>query len=216
MDFHRMAPTQPQVPRTPVAPDTVMQVKAPEKRGWATKKHDILTLGGHLGTNLLLFVVALLIAAVAWLTYSANPPTAEHSYVNAGKLQAVFLNTGQVYFGNVQAMNKDYLALNNVFYLQSASTTSNASAKSSSSSQNLSLIKLGCELHAPYDQMIINTSEITFWENIQAKGQVAKAVAKYKQENPKGQDCSTQQTQGSTSLQNQSATTNNTTATTNQ
>src|SRR6185312_12815956 len=96
----------------------------------------------------------------------------QSKYVDGSKLQAVFLNTGQVYFGNVKSFNQDYLVLSNVYYLQSSS---NGSSSSDTSNQNVSLVKLGCELHKPYDQMMVNTKEVTFWENLQADGQVAKA-----------------------------------------
>jgi hypothetical protein len=79
--------------------------------------------------------------------------------------------------------------LTNIFYLQtsSSSTTTTASANTS-----VSLVKLGCELHAPYDQMVINTTQVTFWENLQSSGQVAKAVATFEKANPDGQKCSDQ------------------------
>ncbi|MGH7233984.1 MAG: hypothetical protein ACREF7_00865, partial [Candidatus Saccharimonadales bacterium] len=62
-------------------------------------------------------------------------------------------------------------------------------------------VKLGCELHAPYDQMVINMSQVTFWENLQSTGQVAKAVAQYDKTYPHGQTC-TDQSNSSTSTTN--------------
>jgi hypothetical protein len=58
--------------------------------------------------------------------------------------------------------------------------------------------------------MVINQSQVIFWENLKADGQVAKAVAQFQKQNPNGQDCSTQNS-GSTT---QSATTPTTPATT--
>jgi len=152
------------------------------KRG----KEDMLTLGSRIGTNAILFIVALLVAAVVWFIYTSSPAS-QGKYVDASKLQAVFLNTGQVYFGNIKAFNKDYVVLGNVYYLQSSSTSASSS---SNSNQNVSLVKLGCELHRPYDTMVINTTQVTFWENLKADGQVAKAVAQFVQQNPNGQKCS--------------------------
>jgi hypothetical protein len=150
-------------------------------------------------------VVALLIATVAWLIFTASP-TAENSYINTTKMQAVFLNTGQVYFGNIQALNNDYVVLTNIYYLQTNSSSSTSS--SSTANQNVSLVKLGCELHKPYDQMVINNSQITFWENLQSGGQVAQAVAAYQKAHPSGQVSCTQQassTNSTTTLQNSSS-----------
>lgn len=136
-------------------------------------------------------LVVLLIIAVV-LVIGFGGPKSESNYVNGSRMQAVFLNTGQVYFGNIKSINPQYLVLTNIFYLQTNSNGSSAST--SNSSTNVSLVKLGCELHAPYDQMVINMSQVTFWENLHNYGQVGKAVARYEQQYPNGQTCKTQST----------------------
>jgi hypothetical protein len=210
MDFHRMTPNQPQAQRSPSAPEMIApQQKMPmQKSGWDKTKRDFLSLGDRIGTNALLFILTLLVATVVWLIYNSKAPAPQHRYVDSSKLQAVFLNTGQVYFGNVKSLNNSYFVLTNIYYLQSSnsngSNNNSNSNNNNTSNQNLSLVKLGCELHAPYDQMVINASEVTFWENLQPDGQVAKAIDQYKQQNPNGQKCSNQNsTSSSTNLQNQ-------------
>jgi hypothetical protein len=95
-------------------------------------------------------------------------------------------------------MNQSYLVLTNIYYLQSNSSSTSTSA--TAANQNVTLVKLGCELHMPYDRMIINNSEVTFWENLQPTGQVAKAVATYQTTHPNGQQtCSAQTSTQSTS-----------------
>ncbi len=143
-----------------------------------------------IGVIVVLLVVAMLLAIVF------TNPKSQSEYVYSNKLQAVFLNTGQVYFGNIASINAQYLVLDNIFYLQSNSSSS--SSTSTSNSSNVSLVKLGCELHAPYDQMVINMQQVTFWENLQATGQVAKAVAQYEKTYPHGQTCSNNSTSSST------------------
>ncbi len=135
-------------------------------------------------------VVILIIALLAYIAVGKN--NNESSYINTTKLQAVFLNTGQVYFGNIKDINNNYFILTNIFYLQTSNTNGSSSTTGSTSAANtnVSLVKLGCELHAPYDQMIINTNSVTFWENLKPTGQVAKAVAAFEKANPHGQTCS--------------------------
>lgn len=195
MDF--MGRTVPnQQPARVAAPVPVEPARGSSKRH---DKFDWLTRSSRVATNVLLFIVALLVAAVVWFIYSSSPAS-QSKYVDSTKLQAVFLNTGQVYFGNVKSFNPDYLVLSNVYYLQSSSSNG---SNSSSSNQNVSLVKLGCELHKPYDQMVVNTKEVTFWENLQADGQVAKAVSDYNKQNP-NHTCSTSSSSSSSSnLQNQ-------------
>lgn len=200
MEFmSRVTQPQPQ-PSRMSGPAPVESPRAGEHGPKRHPREDLLSKGSWIGTNALLFVVALLVAAVVWLIYTASPAT-QSRYVNSNKLQAVFLNTGQVYFGNIHSINKEYLVLTNVYYLQSNNTSGN-----NSSNQNISLVKLGCELHRPYDTMVVNLTQVTFWENLQSDGQVGKAVAQFQQQNPNGQKCSDQPASSSNNLQNQATT----------
>jgi hypothetical protein len=144
-------------------------------------------------------VIILFVALVAYIGFGSQSNANENKLVKTSRLQAVFLNTGQVYFGNIVTLNDKYYTLENIYYLQTSSSSSTTTTSSSDTS--VSLVKLGCELHAPYDQMVINSDEVTFWENLQPTGQVAKAVAAFQKENPNGQKCSDQSaaTTGTTS-----------------
>jgi hypothetical protein len=145
-----------------------------------------------------LFMFAVIIVLVGLLVFLAfgnnSSNNNEKQYIQTNKLQAVFLNTGQVYFGQINALNNNYLVLDNIFYLQTAS--SGTSSTTTNANSSVSLVKLGCELHAPLDQMVINRSQVTFWENLSPSGQVAKAVATFDKQNPNGQKCSDQSTAG--------------------
>lgn len=138
-----------------------------------------ITLGGAA-------VVILLIAVVAVIAFGGNK--SQSKYVDTSRLQAVFLNTGQVYFGNIKSLNNNYFVLTNIYYLQAA----NSGGNNANANSNVTLVKLGCELHEPYDQMIINSEQVTFWENLQDNGQVAKAVSTFQKQNPNGQKCADQ------------------------
>lgn len=186
MDFtnrnNQQANTPNQMPNNSFNPNPVANNHS-AKKSTRTNKLNIQKIG----TLFIGLILTLLLVSVILLV-SFSKPTSESGYVNTSKLQAVFLNTGQVYFGNVQTINPAYLVLTNIFYLQSNSSSSSSSSTSSNS--NVSLVKLGCELHAPYDQMIINMSSVTFWENLKPSGQVAQAVNKYYKLYPHGQTCS--------------------------
>ncbi len=166
--------------------------------------------GGGLG----LLLTALVVAAICAVAF--NDSNTEAKLVNKDKHQAIFLNTGQVYFGKVTDLNNKYITLTKIYYLQTSSTGTTTANQQANTS--VSLVKLGCELHEPYDQMVINRSQVTFWENLQDNGQVAKAIAEFVKKNPEGQKCADQSAapnsnsnvQGSTN-----STTNNTTKTTN-
>lgn len=143
-------------------------------------------------------LACLVVALVVFIGFGG--PKNEDSYVDSSKLQAVFLNTGQVYFGNIKSLNSHYFVLTNIYYLQTANNNSGSS--NSNNANNITLVKLGCELHEPYDQMVINSDQVTFWENLQDNGQVAKAVATFEQQNPNGQKCADQSSSSSTNSGN--------------
>ncbi|HEU4914200.1 MAG TPA: hypothetical protein VFT16_02215 [Candidatus Saccharimonadales bacterium] len=146
----------------------------------------------------LLFSITVLLIAIAGLFYSGRAH--EGNIVDDERNQAVFLTNGQVYFGKIKEINSQYVNLQEIYYLNSQSDNNNEDNKQATS---FSLVKLGCELHGPTDQMIINREQVSFWENLKTDGKVAKAIDQWKTENPDGQRCSdstnsTQQSTGTT------------------
>ncbi|HEX8227447.1 MAG TPA: hypothetical protein VF572_06280 [Candidatus Saccharimonadales bacterium] len=164
------------------------------------------TFGGHqykigkqpvgklfqLGSIILLFTVTALVLALTFLISQSG--NAQQRAVDKDRYQAVFLNNGQVYFGNINDFTSSSVDLRNIYYLQTSANGETAAQATSAS--NVSLVKLGCELHAPYDQMLINKDQVIFWENIKDDSQVVKAIADYKKQNADGK-CS-QASQSST------------------
>ncbi len=127
-----------------------------------------------------------LAAAKAQISRQADEANTLTGSVNSAKYQAVFLSSGQVYFGKVAFLDQHYLTLTNIYYLQSASKDIQQGAAVSG---NTSLIKLGCELHAPDDKMTINRDRIDFWEDLKDNSQVVKAIQTFAKSNPSGQRC---------------------------
>lgn len=164
----------------------------------------------------LLFSVTVLVVAVVWfLALGGGSSKSEGSYVDSKKLQAVFLNGGQVYFGNINDLNGKFLSMNNIYYLRVNQQVQ--PNQSQTSSNDISLVKLGCELHGPNDNMVINREQVIFWENLKDDGQVAKAVAEYKKQNPGEQKCdqaSSQSTDTNAAAQTQTTPTATTPTTT--
>ncbi|MFA5004449.1 MAG: hypothetical protein WC498_04205 [Candidatus Saccharimonadales bacterium] len=133
-----------------------------------------------------LFGIAILIAAVAF-AFTRSETSAESKLVDGSKYQAVFLNNGQVYFGNVTALNSKYINLTHVYYLTQNSATD---AKGVTTNNGYTLVKLGCQqIHDPYDQMVINRDQVTFWENLVDKGTVVSKINEFKKSFPNGPDC---------------------------
>lgn len=161
--------------------------------GSRNKKSFKDVLGIKVASVALLFSATILVVALLWFVVLGSP-NSEQKHVDDSKMQAVFLNGGQVYFGNIQDLNGSSIRLSNIYYLrvnQQVQPTETTEA----SSNDISLVKLGCELHGPQDEMLINREQVIFWENLKDDGQVAKAVVEYQKQNPDGQDCDASQSQ---------------------
>jgi len=167
-----------------------------------------------------LFVVivgaALLLAAVAMYVGLSGGSAGEQKLVDTTKYQAVFLNGGATsgsvayttYFGHVSKLNDKYFVLKDVYYLTTDQTTTSGQV-------NPQLTKLGCQqLHSPYDQMVVNRSQVAFWENLQDNGKVVTAIKQFIQQNPNGPNCTATSTTQSQSSTGTSSTTTQATPTT--
>jgi len=144
--------------------------------------------------SVIVLVLATFIVGLVALYLAIGGDKGEEKYVDKNKFQAVFLNGGQVYFGKIRSLNSKYVTLDNIYYLrvnqqvQPNQTTSN---NTQAAAQDVSLAKLGCELHGPTDAMVINREQVLFWENLKDDGQVVTAVKKFVEANPQGQKCET-------------------------
>lgn len=136
----------------------------------------------------IIFSASLLILVIAMI-FGLSTKSSENSYVEKDDYQAVFLNGGQVYFGKIKALNDRYIDLSDIYYLN---TNDQNGQSEQSSQQNLSLIKLGCELHGPKDRMVINREQVMFWENLKNDSKVATAIKQWQEQNKDGQKCDQQ------------------------
>lgn len=95
--------------------------------------------------------------------------------------QAVFLNGGQVYFGNISAVSKSDIKLTNIYYL--SKENKKMKLRLEDLDNDVKLVKLGNELHAPNDKMYISKASIIFTESLRNDGNVVQAIDKYNEAN---------------------------------
>lgn len=94
------------------------------------------------------------------------------SQIMPGRYQAVFLSNGQVYFGKLHDYYGSRPYMTDVYYFQAKEQ---ADGKPSG---DQTLVKLGKEIHAPEDKLILNKDSILFVENLQDSGSVVDAIKK--------------------------------------
>lgn len=106
------------------------------------------------------------------------------STIDSNRYQAVFLTNGQVYFGKLHRVG-EYYKLSDVFYLQASQTSTDTSSnpqQASTANNGVQLIKLGNEVHGPEDSMVIEKSQVLFFENLKSTGKVVDSITKYTKE----------------------------------
>ena len=102
--------------------------------------------------------------------------------IDSAKYQAVFLSSGQVYFGKLTAVDSQYLKLSGVFYIQSQQdAASDEDQITTQESTGMQLIKLGEEVHGPEDTMVINRDQMLFFENLKSDGKVTQLIKQHSQ-----------------------------------
>ncbi len=158
----------------PPAPTNVQEAPAPGRK---SKRRARLS-GLKILWVVLLFSATILV--VALLLYIRQGGGAE-KLIKKNQYQAVFLNGGQVYFGRLSGVDTRSIRITDIFYLRvNQQVQPDGKASTDTTKQDISLAKLGSELHGPEDEMIINRDQVLFWENLKNDGQVAKAIVEYK------------------------------------
>ncbi len=163
------------------------QTPRPAAASAASDKSSLASQLTHPSLGSKLVVAITVVAAVAvMVALSLSIFGGNKSLVKSDKYQAVFLDNGQVYFGKLSSVNKDYVRLTDIYYLQvqqqvqPVQRNGNDSGNQNQPQAQISLAKLGNELHGPEDEMFILRSKIVFWENLKDDGQVVRAITDYK------------------------------------
>ncbi len=154
--------------------------------------------------GLIVFILVLIIAGGAvyllkpdWFgkkSTTTSPTTGiitKISDAKASEYSAVFLSNNQVYFGKVSDLNSEFATLKEVYYLKvqnslvpSQEGDVKVESKDAPQQKNeLTLIKMGNELHGPTDEIKINNKHILYIEALKTDSKVVKAISDYKTKN---------------------------------
>jgi len=133
---------------------------------------------GMVKSVILVAVIAVLLIVVlaGAMMFMKKDKDAGMDAVKKDQYQAVFLTNGQVYFGKVEDMTKATVKLTNIYYLQVQQSVQPAEQKKDDKQAQISLAKLGEELHGPEDTMYIAKDQMLFWENLKDNGKVVQAI----------------------------------------
>lgn len=146
------------------------------------KKEKGMNLGKLSSLFMLVAGAILLLALVVGLVFMGDGSNAnkEADLINTDKYQAVFLDSqdGQVYFGKLEVYNGHLYRLTDIYYVR-VETPIQPEGTETQAQPNISLAKLGNELHGPEDVMLISRDKVLYWENLKDDGQVVTAIKEY-------------------------------------
>lgn len=121
---------------------------------------------------LLVVIIVVIIGIAGFVIFYKNKNTSNQK---DSVYSAVFLSNGQVYFGKIDAVKNNYLILSDIYYIQSV-PGGQPSGQGNGTSGNVSLVKLGNELHGPTDKMFINSASVLFYENLRTDSKVVQSI----------------------------------------
>ncbi|HET9412050.1 MAG TPA: hypothetical protein VFO38_04335 [Candidatus Saccharimonadales bacterium] len=119
-------------------------------------------------------VAIIVIGGIGWFAWQKM--SSGGASINSNQYQALFLTNGQVYFGKLSNVNDHYVKLTDIYYLQVQQSVQPADKKQTAEQPQVSLAKLGSELHAPEDAMMVNRDQVLFFENLKDDGKVVTAI----------------------------------------
>lgn len=151
-------------------PGPQQQNSSPDQSGPSGRLHQV-----SLSSKLLVVGIVLVGIAIA-AALSVGAFGNNNGGVKKDQYQAVFLDNGQVYFGNLDNINSPYVTLTDIYYLQVQQDAIQEGENSAAADPQISLAKLGNELHGPEDVMYISRDKILFWENMKDDSDVVEAI----------------------------------------
>ncbi|NQU77649.1 hypothetical protein HQ544_03050 [Candidatus Falkowbacteria bacterium] len=128
--------------------------------------------------GLLILIIVVVVIVVAGFLITKVTGIGPSFSASSGDWQATFLINGQVYFGHVVKETKDSVVLRDIYYLRVTEPLQQGE-EATEKSNELSLIKLGNELHGPEDEMRIVRNNILFIEDLKPDSKVSIAIEEY-------------------------------------
>ena len=167
--------------------ETTETVKTTKRKVTAKSKTEPSKLAPkHKIIIALIVVVAAAITTVIFFDNSYHLTAAsQESLRNRNKIQTVFLNNGQVYFGRLSKFGFNQWKLENAHYLRTeqvpvAANAEDGSSTTTATTQQTTLMKVSQDLHSPENTIYIPDNNILFWQNLQSNSAIAKAILENK------------------------------------
>jgi len=126
-------------------------------------------------STILIFVLLLIfVAAFLWQDGTVRNTIQLFRYRDS--YQAVFLNNGQVYFGNIVELTNEYVFLEDPYSIK---VQQKETAEEESAQSEIKLLSIEDEFYKPEGYMLIKKSEILFIEELKDSSQIINIIENY-------------------------------------
>jgi len=132
-------------------------------------------------------IVAILILAVGYFGFvfaKGDLGGDDAAFVGSEGYHAVFLSNKLTYFSKIEESGDGYLKLSDIYYLRVQQQIQPIDPNQQGQPE-ITLIKLGGEIHGPEDTMYVNREHVLFVEPLKADSNVVNAIAREKEESAK-------------------------------
>ncbi len=165
--------------------ETTETVKTIKRKVVAKSESSKLAPKHKITIALIVVVAAALTTAIFFDNNYRFTAASQESMRNKNKIQTVFLNNGQVYFGRLSKFGFNQWKLENAHYLRTeqvpvATNAEEGAAATTTTTQQTTLMKVSQDLHSPENTIYIPDNNILFWQNLQPNSAIAKAILENK------------------------------------
>ena len=145
----------------------------------AMMKNGMMPMPGMMLAKLVILLIMVVAGVFLYRAWVATPQLPGDLSSDAKK--AVFLTNGQVYFGDVEVANKDFLLIKNPYYLKTQTVLQEPveEGQKAEPRQQLALTPLGApglQIHGPERAMYVRWDQVAYIENMTEDSTVVKTM----------------------------------------
>lgn len=115
------------------------------------------------------FAVILVISLILWQQTDRA--------IDSSTYQVVMLDNGKTYFGRLSGLSRDYVLLQDVYFIKPSWEEEAVGEKAVET--NIALQRIRNQLYEPVDDMYIRSDYIINWQNLRSDSQVVTAIQEF-------------------------------------
>ncbi|MCH7492883.1 hypothetical protein IID19_04855 [Patescibacteria group bacterium] len=128
---------------------------------------------------IMMVALILIVVGFGYLLVNKAGTYKEVNTFNPDVYHAVFMSNGQVYFGKITSMTKEFATVEDIYYLQRTAAPIQPIGEDDEivdPDSEIQLVKLGGEIHRPTNRMDINRDHLLFIEELRSDSRIVTTI----------------------------------------